>query len=84
MIQYLERLKLTKKLAMNCPKCYSSKFVKNGHTHYGKQRFRCQHCGRQFVNNPSRQPISQFGKKIRAKLLRVNLVGQVNSFPMKK
>ncbi|WP_456297636.1 IS1/IS1595 family N-terminal zinc-binding domain-containing protein [Dactylococcopsis salina] len=25
---------------MNCPKCNSSKFVKNGHTHYGKQRFR--------------------------------------------
>jgi len=44
---------------MNCPKCDSSKFVKNGHTHYGKQRFRCQKCGRQFVHNPSRQPVSQ-------------------------
>ena len=41
------------------PKCDSSQFVKNGHTHNGKQRFRCQKCSRQFVNNPSRQPIYQ-------------------------
>lgn len=58
---------------MNCPKCHSSKFVKNGHTHYGKQRFRCQHCGRQFVNNPSRQPISQDKRDLIDKLLKERL-----------
>lgn len=51
---------------MNCPECHSYKFVKNGHTYYGKQRFRCKECGRQFVNNSSHprqrssQPICKF------------------------
>ncbi|PSO58266.1 MAG: IS1 family transposase, partial [Cyanobacteria bacterium QH_7_48_89] len=27
---------------MNCPKCQSTQAIKYGHTHYGKQRFRCQ------------------------------------------
>ncbi|MFK0735035.1 MAG: IS1 family transposase [Gloeotrichia echinulata GP01] len=27
---------------MNCPKCNSKNIVKNGHTHYGKQRFKCR------------------------------------------
>lgn len=43
---------------MNCPNCSASKVVKYGHTHYGKQRFRCRECGRQFVEDASRQPIS--------------------------
>jgi insertion element IS1 protein InsB len=34
---------------MHCPSCLSDKIKKNGHTHYGKQRFRCKVCGRQFV-----------------------------------
>ena len=58
---------------MNCPKCYSDKIVKNGHTHYGKQRFCCQHCGRQFVNNPSRQPVSQEKRNLIDKLLKERL-----------
>ncbi len=58
---------------MNCPKCHSSQFVKNGHTHYGKQRFRCQNCGRQFVTNPSRQPISQETRDLIDKLLKERL-----------
>jgi len=58
---------------MSCPNCHSSKFVKNGHTHYGKQRFRCQACGRQFVNNPSRQPISQETRDWIDKLLKERL-----------
>ena len=58
---------------MNCPKCQSSKFVKNGRTHYGKQRFRCQDCGRQFVNNPSRQPVSQEKRDLIDKLLKERL-----------
>ncbi|NBD14566.1 MAG: hypothetical protein GVY04_00015 [Cyanobacteria bacterium] len=58
---------------MSCPNCHSSKFVKNGHTHYGKQRFRCQDCGRQFVNNSSRQPISQETRDWIDKLLKERL-----------
>ena len=58
---------------MNCPKCHSSQFVKNGHTDYGKQRFRCQECGRQFVPNASRQPISQETRDLINKLLKERL-----------
>ncbi|QDZ40406.1 hypothetical protein FRE64_10830 [Euhalothece natronophila Z-M001] len=58
---------------MNCPKCHSSRFVKNGHTHYGKQRFRCQVCGRQFVPNPSRQLISQETRDLIDQLLKERL-----------
>jgi transposase-like protein len=42
---------------MNCPKCQSAQIIKYGHTHYGKPSFRCQECGRQFVENATRQPI---------------------------
>ncbi|MGF1979469.1 MAG: IS1/IS1595 family N-terminal zinc-binding domain-containing protein [Nostoc sp. CmiSLP01] len=35
-------------------KCDSSNTVKNGHTHYGKQCFKCQNCRRQFVESPTR------------------------------
>ena len=54
---------------MNCPKCQSSQIIKYGHTHYGKPRFRCQDCGRQFVENPSRQPIDAETRQLIDKLL---------------
>ncbi|WP_445974404.1 IS1/IS1595 family N-terminal zinc-binding domain-containing protein [Okeania hirsuta] len=34
-----------------CPKCASSKTVKNGHIYNDNQRFLCCECGRQFVEN---------------------------------
>ena len=34
---------------MKCPRCQSPEYTKYGKTHYGKQRYRCRHCGRQFV-----------------------------------
>ena len=34
---------------MHCPKCLSTKIVKNGSTHYGRQNHKCRDCGRQFV-----------------------------------
>jgi len=37
---------------MQCPKCDSQYVVKNGHTHTGKQNFKCRDCGRQFVTTP--------------------------------
>jgi transposase-like protein len=54
---------------MNCPKCQSNQIIKYGHTHYGKPRFRCQVCLRQFVENPTRQPITAETRILIDKLL---------------
>ncbi|WP_442935846.1 hypothetical protein [Nostoc sp.] len=37
--------------------------------HYGKQRLKCQNCGRQFVENPTRQPINDSTRELIDKLL---------------
>jgi len=58
---------------MHCPKCNSLQVVKYGRTHYGKQRFRCQDCQRQFVEHPSRQPIDQTTRDLIEKLLKERL-----------
>ena len=54
---------------MNCPRCHSAQIIKYGHTHYGKQRYLCQDCGRQFVKNPTRQPIAESTRQLIDKLL---------------
>ena len=54
---------------MNCPKCESGKLIKYGKTHYGKPRFKCQDCGRQSVENPTRQPIGEANRNLVDKLL---------------
>ena len=54
---------------MNCPQCESTQIIKYGLTHYGKPRFRCQECGRQFVENPTRQPIDEATRILVDKLL---------------
>jgi transposase-like protein len=54
---------------MNCPKGQSAQIIKYGHTHYGKPRFRCQDCSRQFVENASRQPIDEATRRLIDKLL---------------
>jgi len=59
--------------SLNCPKCQSQQFTKYGHTHYGKQRYRCLDCGRQFVENPTRQPISAETRGLIDKLLKERL-----------
>jgi insertion element IS1 protein InsB len=38
---------------MSCPRCSATHIVKNGHTPMGKQNYRCQVCGRQFVADPA-------------------------------
>ncbi|WP_445301584.1 IS1/IS1595 family N-terminal zinc-binding domain-containing protein [Microcoleus sp. MOSTC5] len=40
-----------------CPICVSSQTVKNGRIHNGKQRFKCQDCGRQFIEQPTKKVI---------------------------
>ena len=36
-----------------CSHCQSKQIVKNGHNAKGKQQYRCKHCGRGGVINPS-------------------------------
>ena len=54
---------------MNCPKCQSTQIIRYGHTHYGKPRFKCWDCGRQFVEDATRQPIDKLPHQLIDKLL---------------
>ena len=64
---------------MTCPKCESEEIIKYGKTHYGKPRYKCQNCGRQFVETPTRQPIDAATRDLIDKLLleRLSLVAIV-------
>ncbi len=52
-----------------CPRCGSTEYVKNGSIHNGKQKYMCKACGRQFVDNPQNQRISDATKALIDKLL---------------
>ncbi|MBD1897915.1 IS1 family transposase [Coleofasciculus sp. FACHB-129] len=52
-----------------CPICGSSKTVKNDRIHNGKQRFKCQDCGRQFVEQPAKKVIDQATRELIDRLL---------------
>jgi transposase-like protein len=43
----------------SCPSCQSESVVKNGSTRHGKQNYKCRDCGRQFVENPQWQRVSE-------------------------
>lgn len=43
----------------SCPSCQSVSVVKNGSTRHGKQNYKCRDCGRQFVENPQWQRVSE-------------------------
>jgi hypothetical protein len=60
-----------------CPGCTSSRTVKNGHIHNGKQRFKCHDCGRQFIEQPSKKVIDQATRELIDRLLleRLSLAG---------
>ena len=62
---------------MDCPKCGSNHVVKNGSIHNGKQKYVCRVCGRQFVENPKNQAISDEVKELIDKLLleKISLAG---------
>ncbi len=57
------------RIFMLCSKCQSDRTIKYGHTHYGKQRFQCLDCRRQFVENPTRQPIDALTRNLIDRLL---------------
>ena len=60
-----------------CPSCNSEKIVKNGRIHHGKQRFRCNQCHRQFVENLQKIVVNQEKRKLIDRLLleRISLAG---------
>lgn len=53
----------------NCPNCVSARTVKNGRIHNGKQRFLCQECGRQFVEQPTKKVIDSAKRELIDRLL---------------
>ena len=57
---------------MNCLQCHSTHVVKGG-THDGQQRFRCQDCSGQFVENPTRQLIADETRELIDRLLKQRL-----------
>lgn len=60
-----------------CPNCFSSRTVKNGRIHNGKQRFKCHECGRQFIEHPQKKVIDQVTRELIDRLLleRISLAG---------
>ena len=62
---------------MFCPNCHSESIVKNGFNALGKQIYRCNNCGRQFVLDPAKGPISDEKKELIDRLLleRISLAG---------
>jgi len=62
---------------MKCPECGSYKIKKNGTIHNKKQKYQCNDCGRQFVENPKNKKISHEKKEEvkRAILEKTSLAG---------
>lgn len=62
---------------LRCPDCEESKQVKSGFTLGGKQRYLCVCCGRRYVENPLKVPVSEEKKEIIDRLLleRIPLAG---------
>ncbi len=44
---------------LSCPTCGFHAIVKNGQTRHGKQNYKCNDCGRQFVENPKWRKIKE-------------------------
>ncbi len=60
-----------------CVNCSSSRTVKNGRIHNGKQRFLCHECGRQFVEHPNKKVIDSQTRELidRLPVERISLAG---------
>ncbi len=54
---------------MNCPRCSSENIVKNGNTIYGRPKFMCKDCRKQFVENPDIRKITDEKKLLTDKML---------------
>jgi IS1 family transposase/transposase-like protein len=62
---------------MQCPDCGSQHCTKNGINATGKQNYKCNYCGRQFVLDPLKSPITSDTKALIDRLLleRIALAG---------
>jgi IS1 family transposase len=60
-----------------CPRCDETDYKKNGRTHQGKQNYRCRRCGREFIRDLDRDPVSLEQQELVKKLLveRISLRG---------
>ena len=60
-----------------CPRCEETDYKKNGKTHQGKQNYRCRRCGREFIRELDRDPITPEQQELVKKLLleRISLRG---------
>jgi len=60
-----------------CPRCEEIDYKKNGKTDYGKQNYRCRRCGREFIRDLDRDPVSLEQQELVKKLLleRISLRG---------
>ena len=52
-----------------CPRCQASHVVRNGVSRHGTPTFRCRECGRRFVENPQKGPITDEQQALVRKLL---------------
>jgi transposase-like protein len=49
---------------MRCPSCYSKEIKKNGlNKTKNKQKYKCKECGKQFVLDPIKHPITESQKE---------------------
>jgi transposase-like protein len=69
-----------------CPYCGSRTILKNGSTHHKKQKFLCQDCRRQFIENPQKKIISEEQKNTAKDLLleRISLAGIARALKVSK
>jgi insertion element IS1 protein InsB len=68
-------------LRLDCPDCGSNHIVKNGRIHNKKPKYKCQSCGRQFVENSTNKVISSQTKDLIDRLLleKISLAGIARS-----
>ena len=52
-----------------CPRCHSAHVVRNGKTRLGSSNFLCRGCGRRFVADPKKGPVSEARKQLIRRLL---------------
>src|SRR5918997_4795273 len=53
-----------------CPRCHATHVVRNGRLRSGSPQLLCRGCGRRFVPDPKRQPVSDAEKDLVRRLLR--------------
>src|SRR5574342_446634 len=60
-----------------CPRCEKTDYKKNGKAHHGKQNYQCRRCGREFIRELDRDPITPEQQELVKKLLleRISLRG---------